>query len=433
MTQYAQPTQTAVKVEELRLPGLDGMLPGAEVKGREKTALQYLVEVGNLVVNEYKHETGNPLDPHDFGNQDALYNKIYKRLEEELLNGVDFKQKDMEDYILIKANRDFDDESIILGLYTGCLLHLLTVRNREKGERTVVHLNGEIDGKPNTFDYLFLYAKQVDELVVENFEGIYVCGEVASCGGKADLVALISCGDFGVGAGIAYNGEVDRLVVADCSGDLNSLKTGAYGKIGSAILIGNFGNDHSDGVGQNLAEEGEAGLIMAVGAFDRKPVLPGVGKDGSVDLIIATGANCSEGYNPKNAGLIYLEDIILEYQLISTNQLMPIEALHLGNINTVVASNCKADSVLEDKNNVKYLVSHNNDTCDIFLRSEAEEKMEYERIRKEYGIGSMLKLANTVMRSASTEEILKLTKKIHEIYESVKPKLKELMPEQEEK
>jgi len=33
----------------------------------------------------------------------------------------------------------------------------------------------------------------------------------------------------------------------------------------------------------------------------------------------------------------------------------------------------------------------------------------------------------------STEKILKLTKQIHEIYKSVEPKLKELMPKQEEK
>ncbi len=424
--------QTALKLEELRLPGLDGMLPGADVKARGSNEFERIVKVGNQVVDEYRHYIDDlvecrcePLD--------HVYDEIYERVEKELLKDVDFNQKDMEDYIFMKANGDYeDDETLILGLYTGCLLHLLTLRNREKGEKTIVHLNGGEDF--TAFDHLFYYAKHVDELVVENFFGDYLCANIASYGGKADYVALIRCGDYSVAEGIAHAGEIKTLAVIDCIGDFNSNIVASNGKIGSAILVGNtLCREGSDGLGCSIANHGEAGLVMGVCGYIREPFLPSAFIDADVNLIIASKVSSTGSCNPKAAGLIYLEDIVTERDVAWGH------AEYDGNINTIMVSNCKADSIAERvgmKGNVKKLVSHKNE-CKEFAKDahidnivEGEDAaQEYERVRKEYGIAKMLELANTIIHESSTEEILKLTKQIHEIYESVKPKLEALKQE----
>jgi len=232
MTQYAQPT---VKVEELRLPGLDGMLPGGKVKGRNKVALE-----GSLLGKK-------------------MYSHIYKDTEG-LLNDVSFSEADLKSFIYTKCDVElpFHWHKIVLGMYTGCLLELLTKRNRQDGKRTRFYINGN----GSTFGYLFYRARDVDMLVVENFYGLGLCNDIGANSGHADIVIVNNiksvCGCSGFGSD---NGSIDMLYMTNIIGNLGSNVAEKKGNVGIAVLRN---KKHGTGGLDYAAQDGgNAGVLIA--------------------------------------------------------------------------------------------------------------------------------------------------------------------------
>src|SRR3990167_504206 len=108
-------------------------------------------------------------------------------------------------YISAKANSDYDTEiqQEVLGMYTGALLQLLTKRNKEQGKPAIFHFNG----RGNRFDYLFYFAKFIDDIIIENFTGKYICSMIGSYDGNLNQIMCINIEGDSVCSGVgSYNG-----------------------------------------------------------------------------------------------------------------------------------------------------------------------------------------------------------------------------------
>lgn len=96
-----------------------------------------------------------------------LYSSTY-----DMTKTIDFSEQDLKDMIFTKANMDYEyQDARAIGAYTGILLQILTERKREKGKNTRFYINGQ----ENNFNFLFYGAKDVGDLIVENFKGTYIC------------------------------------------------------------------------------------------------------------------------------------------------------------------------------------------------------------------------------------------------------------------
>ncbi len=260
---YAQP---AVKLEDLRLPGLDGMLPGAKVKGRDRKQYEYLVDAASVFMDRYKgnKEIGEAFPAIGYGHSiDDLYPEMYKHVKNELLQDVTFTKEDLDDFLFIQANNNYSDShSQVLGLYTGCLLELLTERYKAAGLPTSFYFNG--DG--NIFDYLFVFARNLDEVIVDNFKGDFICSRVASFRkAKANLLMIKDCeGEYIADYAGSCDGQIGLLVAANNQGDEVISNAASFnGEAGTIIAINN--ESDSSNVGSDIAaSRGKFGFVIAL-------------------------------------------------------------------------------------------------------------------------------------------------------------------------
>lgn len=184
---------------------LDGIDKPKDVHARDPTILNRLVDIGTYVVDKYtKIKIEADIKYIFTSTSQTDFEKVYLPLFDELndkLKDVLYDEEDLASLVLAETNADYDlDASLVQGIYTSCLLHLLTIRNYEKGRRTRLHINGQ----GNRFNHLFSYAHIVDELILENFCGDSICSYIGS-----------------------YRGAVNRIVVKDIKGDclLSSIGT----------------------------------------------------------------------------------------------------------------------------------------------------------------------------------------------------------------
>lgn len=157
---------------------LKGIKKGREEKERNDTALKYLL-------GAYEGIIAHHFDPdkHRIPKQYLeLYETVYHQMKESL---PDFNEDDLTNFVLEKADGRYHPKAAkILGLYSGCLLHILAERNNEKDKKTCIY----IDGKNKKFDHLFNLARKVDCLILENFKGECVGSYVGTYKGKAGVV-----------------------------------------------------------------------------------------------------------------------------------------------------------------------------------------------------------------------------------------------------
>ncbi|MBT5022888.1 hypothetical protein HOK51_07700 [Candidatus Woesearchaeota archaeon] len=142
--------------------------------------------------------------------------KNYGLIKQKLEN-VLFTKNNLEEFILAKSNQDYlEFERAVVAVYSGILIDLLTERNKSEDKSTSFYFNGN----GNRFDLLFFGAKNIGELIVDNFIGEGICLSVGADNGKVNLVAAINChpeyGLFGF-AGMD-KGEINTLIAVGCSG-----------------------------------------------------------------------------------------------------------------------------------------------------------------------------------------------------------------------
>lgn len=357
------------------LENLKGIQKEREVKVRGKNSLEYLIEIGDWFIEEYA-----PLRPRESPIKDS-YLEIYTMLKK-LLEHVRYDQKDLETFILTKAgNYDYgDEEGKILGLYTGCLLSLLIERNKKKGEGTRFYING----RGNRFDYLLYCAKEIDELIIENFVGNGICKGIETDEGKNNLIVgkniigknnfcNIGKGQISLIIGEAFKGDNSFSYIGNgytLKEEHNGCRSGRCGHIGMVIGKKIKGNNAFQNIG------GYINLIL--------------GKDIKGENILS---NLGENYWEK-IGLIVGENI--------------------KDNGEDTLSNCSVGKILF-KNVQKTRESFHK------ITSWEKEPKEYELIISKYGINKILALIDNL---GSGEDLIKQSQQIYQIYQSIEGKLK---------
>lgn len=292
---------------------LAGIGEAREVRGREETLLEKLINleqvillhaVRYVVISKFSNRVNQLLnEPENELNEDVLISSLYSCLAKELRN-VEFTENDIKEYILARANNN-DEYSVFSGLLSGILLSTLTERNNLQGKRTKCY----IDGKGNCFDYLFAFARTVDELVVENFCGDYICSCIGSNGGVANkIVGLNIKGNHALGKIGRANGKVGLVLGRFIEGRNALSSIGEEG--GDVKYVIGFdieGNSALAHIGNN---KGKIGLVCGYNITGRRALASICSEGGKCGVIFGTGIKGDDalsfsGNDNGNIGLVY--------------------------------------------------------------------------------------------------------------------------------
>ena len=391
--------QSIVKLEDIRLPGLDGMLPGAKVKGREKAVLEYLVEAEKVIREEY-------LDQLKGRDRQIIktYFQIYEKLKTDLLRDVDFSDRDILTYIdyRVETEGQFKTEETnklddIFGLYTGCLLSLLTERNEEAGLSTSIYF----DGKGRTIPYLFYCAHKVDELIINNVLSLTtddidgMCSGIGGLRGYANFVMIVNSKGANCHAG--FNG----------------------GKVGVLSLINHFDEPVvSDfGFAGGVAREGGNADMLLLSNCVSPDIIPDLAREGgSLGMVIATDIICDSlakniGRYQSNVGLAVMDDIVncnrftIEYHDIEHFSKADVKKLLISGFPGVPDVSKEADEVI--------------------LKEQSPER--WAEVAQEYNVEQLIRQMRSITKESTKEEILEVASQIKAIYKLTKPKLDKLL------
>lgn len=287
--------------------GLERIEPAKDIQTREQTTLEKLIKVKEELLKHFSVESLNTKD-----NYENTYQQMYRQVKSELTS-LDFNEHDISYFVIAEANKDSDEESaIILGLYTGCLAHVLTERNNAVGKRTTIY----IDGKGNKFDYLFLHAKVVDRLFVENFKGENICTYLASFGGHANQIICKDIYGFATLKNVGYSGTVEQIIgfriAAHNTLDEVAVQGGAVNQIIAVYIAGNqvlhYLGAGKGKVGQVIASDIRGDEVASWIGFERgqllqlialnikgEDALKGIGRwDSTVQQVTFCNVPCSQ-------------------------------------------------------------------------------------------------------------------------------------------
>ncbi|MCX6710238.1 MAG: hypothetical protein NTV63_04805 [Candidatus Woesearchaeota archaeon] len=130
------------------------------------------------------------------------------RLLEKSLSELDYSAADIETFISSEYHREIADaKRLPLGVCTRITLETLTKKNRAKGEKTVI----KIDGSWNEFNYLFFGIQNFDEIYLSNMKGERILS--VSDGGKCGTAVLNNIEGSGLCSYLDYNiGSLDNLI-----------------------------------------------------------------------------------------------------------------------------------------------------------------------------------------------------------------------------
>ena len=195
-----QQTQQVQNIETVQnsfaLKKLKGIKPKG-VKAKDKSKLEHLINLGIDTVDRCGH----------LNSQDDILDYIYWNVKR---SAGDYNESDLKQTVMALSVTELNSENYVVGFYTGALLSNLTERNRAKGKRTQVC----IDGDGMTFNYLFNHAKHVDDLIIKNFEGTNMCSQLGR-EGDVDFVMCSNLSGFGPMDLLGMNGSVNFVIAKD--------------------------------------------------------------------------------------------------------------------------------------------------------------------------------------------------------------------------
>lgn len=204
-----------MSIEELR-----GISKEKEVIIDDRTPLFLtLREIGMDYVKKVSDDPRTRIYYYRFGKKEDKLVKEYDSIREELANDklkdVIFSETDIVELIsnpphFIQYHET--PESIVYGMFTGSLLDILTTRNEEMGKRTIISL----DGNGTKSIHLFAFARNVDTLILENYNDSELVPYLGSFGGKVDTLIIKNCYHSDMAFRLGYNnGKVKNLVLAN--------------------------------------------------------------------------------------------------------------------------------------------------------------------------------------------------------------------------
>ena len=237
-------TQTNLSLKKLK-----GIKPKG-VKPRPSSKLEKLISITNSVIEKNSKDdvTIRVNTIHS-----DMHKKIYRDLKQDLLKEIEFSKEDLSAWVYAHSNSVGGDAyKKTLGVCSGVLLTILTERNKRRGKKTIL----DIDGNNQEFSHLFSHGRKVDELIIRNFVGDSICRSFGdsfeSYEGYAKKLCLINISGKDFADFCGYKGKVDSLYL------INNSENAIMGKPFAKniwMVNNNFGSDAT------LAKIGRANRI----------------------------------------------------------------------------------------------------------------------------------------------------------------------------
>lgn len=233
--------------------GLEGIDEPKNIHVREQTTLEKLIEIERRIVPEFASLLSKtPYDQEREGKRDDYIEKVclqlYNRLKETELAGVELNEADISSFVTVMSNNEYKHyDSEALGYFTGNLVTILTQRNRAKGNPTKIYINGS----GNKFNYLFYGVKEADELVIDGFEGEYICSLAGTLGGRITSLVIQNCKGKHLASGAgSWLGRLDNLCMINNKGEGAAHGVGSNsGVAGNVVVINQEGDETASGIG----------------------------------------------------------------------------------------------------------------------------------------------------------------------------------------
>ena len=245
----------------LSIKKLKGIKPKG-VKIKPGSGLEIMFNMYNYVMSNYD------LNPeYHTGHWNNLYKTIQNIIEPGLIKS-NLKINDLCSFIDALEHEEPPENLKLRGLYTGCILDILTKKYREKNEPCRVYINGlNKTGEKKFFPYLFYQAINVDELIVENINGDCICSHIGAHSGNAKLViarnikgtstlsyAGAEKGKAGIVFGQNLSGTALLIGCGSKNGEVDALIGSEHSSFGSFEAVGMMG--------------GHVKLVVANNVFD---------------------------------------------------------------------------------------------------------------------------------------------------------------------
>ena len=356
-------------------------LKGIE-KGREEkihtSNLDCLLDVCDNLVREQRLITLPEREERTI----ELYSKTY-----DLTKTIDFSEQDLKDLIFTKANKDYENQDArAIGAYTGILLQILNERKREEGKNARFYINGQ----GNNFNFLFYGAKDVGDLIVENFKGKYICNQL----GGFTIGQRPS--NINIAAGIGLEGS---NAFSSCSTlDGKGIIIGKNIKGNSALSFAGVGNK----IGLALAQDIEGDFALSETAAG----------EGEANFIFAEnikGNYCFEnaGVNEGEVNVAYARNISGEdlFYHTGTGEFQEDVEYEGGKIRLILYDNISSKRLHNVK--AKRIISHRN--------------KKFPKLVSDYKIQQFFKLI-TPIDKVSVEGKFAILDQVKELYESIRHK-----------
>jgi hypothetical protein len=229
--------------------------------------LQLILRAEADMIAKYKTKktvTKKP-DGGEIGHYDHYEGDAYADMLDDvrqLFSNVQLTETDLQTYLLTDTWVTEAEDKNARALFSATLLETLTEQHKAKHLPTRFYFNGQC----KTFDSLFHAVRNIDELIVEQFQGNYLC------------------------SWIGVKGRVNSLVMNNNKGWHAASHAGAWGgRIGSVIIMNQQGNCAAHSVG----EEGWADLVMVLNSTGSHTASSAAACRGYVGAAIVAGC---EGY-----------------------------------------------------------------------------------------------------------------------------------------
>ncbi|MCX6710239.1 MAG: hypothetical protein NTV63_04810 [Candidatus Woesearchaeota archaeon] len=152
-----------------------------------------------------------------------------KEFVKNAIGSFEYNERDLEG--LIQAKIEDENKSPMLGYYTGILLEMLTERNRKKGIETTVR----IDGCGRDFPYLFMGARNFDNVYISNITGDKILSNSLD-GGRGKTAVISGLKGDSAAYWMARKGMLDLLVINDSIGEFTAAGIAEGGCIKRVVL-----------------------------------------------------------------------------------------------------------------------------------------------------------------------------------------------------
>ena len=364
---------------------LKGIDEARDVQARPQTTLEKLLEIERRIVPEFASLLLNA--PYDDGFQDAkrddylelVCSQLYTRLKETELADVELTESDISAFVSAISNNEYQyHASMALGYFTGNLVTILTQRNKVKGTSTKIYVNGN----GNRFDYLFYGVKEADELVIDNFEGDYICSLAGTLGGRITSLVIQNCRGEHLASGAgSWLGRLDNLCMIDNKGKGAAYSVGSNsGVAGNVVVINQEGDETASSIGGVHGRVGNVIIINNRGNEAAKSIAWGQGRANKVIILNNEGDEaakyCAQQQGKvnyliilNNKGKLAAQEVAKSHGQADTVLIMDNEGncaaggagAYDGHIENLILMNCKGDYNLAGCGNIGDLLLINNE------------------------------------------------------------------------